>query len=349
MHTLSFGTATRDMSASRRIFRFLPRARASLSRIATRAGTISPSPLVFLAEIILAGVSYALALFLLAQERGMAWAMHALRSTIDLALLIRLGAAIAAKLYRRSLRYANVLDLLAIARAVLLSSILLGVFVCWRFPLLQVPVAVFLLDAAFLQLFWGGLHFGAGLRRIQRAARRKHGSRAIVVGAGDAGMTLLKELALDSASPCRPVAVVDDDSRKWGRALYGVPVLGGTTDLVRIAAETQADEILICIPSATHAQIHDILAASRRSDLPVRSLPSLAELLRGTEGVKVSRRDLRSPRIEDLLQRDEVCVDSHETRRIVGGKAVLLTGAGAGGQSAPSRHAAAAMTPVGAA
>ncbi len=141
-------------------------------------------------------------------------------------------------------------------------------------------------------------------------------------------MAVLKELALDAHSPCRPVAVVDDDTAKWGRTLYGVPIVGGTKDLAQIAASNHADEILICIPSATHPQMHDILDASRRSNLPVRSLPSLTELIRGTNRGTVSRRDLRSPRIEDLLQREKISIDVEETRLIVGGKTVLVSGAG---------------------
>lgn len=191
-------------------------------------------------------------------------------------------------------------------------------------------------------MFWGGLHFGPRMWRIQRAARRKHGKRVVIVGAGDAGMAVLKELALDSSSPSRPVAVVDDDPSKWGRTLYDVPVVGGTKDLAKIAADKKANEVLICVPSATRAQMHDILNASRRSNLPVRSLPSLSELIHRTGAGEVSRRDLRNPRIEDLLQREEIHVDAEETRRVVGGKTVLVTGAGGSIGSELCRQIAAA-------
>jgi FlaA1/EpsC-like NDP-sugar epimerase len=281
-----------------------------------------------LGELGLAATSYTLTLLLLAPLRGIAWAIEVLRWTLGLAVFSRLGASFGLRLYRRSLRYANALDLVSIAKAILLGSILLWVLIECLFRRLQVPGAVFVVDAAFLLLLWGALHFGPRVWRARRAATRKDGKRVVIVGAGDAGMTVLKELALDSASPCRPVAVVDDDQGKWGRSLYDVPVVGGTKDLAKIASDNAADEILICVPSATHAQMHDILGACRRSNLPVRSLPSLSELIDGTGAGKVSRRDLRNPRIEDLLQREEVCMDVGETRRIVGGRSVLVTGAG---------------------
>ena len=131
-----------------------------------------------------------------------------------------------------------------------------------------------------------------------------------------------------SDSSSRPVVLVDDDPQKWGRTCCGIPIAGGTRHLARIAAASEADEILICIPSATHRQMHDILEASRRSNVPVRSLPSLNELMRSPSRGSVSRRDLRSARIEDLLQRDEIAVDENETRKTVGGKVVLVSGAG---------------------
>jgi FlaA1/EpsC-like NDP-sugar epimerase len=86
----------------------------------------------------------------------------------------------------------------------------------------------------------------------------------------------------------------------------------------------RAEEILICIPSATPSQMKDILTVCRASRLPVRKLPSLTELA----DEKVSRCQLRSPKITDLLDRTEIRIDLQETRRIVGGKVVLVTGAG---------------------
>lgn len=150
----------------------------------------------------------------------------------------------------------------------------------------------------------------------------------MIVGAGDAGMRILKELALDSGSSCRPVAIVDDDATKWGRRRYEVPIVGGIGTLTQIVAETKAEEIFVCIPSATLLQLRGILDACRRANVPVRMLPSLAELTDRAHAEKVSHRDLRRPRIEDLLQREDLCVNAEETRKAVSGKVVLVTGAG---------------------
>ncbi len=138
-------------------------------------------------------------------------------------------------------------------------------------------------------------------------------------------MSLLKELALDPSSGCSPVAVVDEDPQKWGHTMYGVPVVsGGIARLTAEVAKTRAEEILICIPSASATQMREILRACREAAIPVRTLPSIAELVGGS----VLPRDLRNPRIEDLLQRREIRLDVEATRKVVGGKVVLVTGAG---------------------
>jgi FlaA1/EpsC-like NDP-sugar epimerase len=336
MHTLSFGQATRDKPGRIRD------ARGALPPIRWAADSIDASIFVLLGEGCLAAVSYVLAVLLVAEGRGTAWAIEVLRLTLGIAVVSRVGASFGWGLYRRSLRYASALDLIAIAKVVVLSGLLLWLLIEGLFYWLRIPYEVFTVDALALLILWAGLHLGPRVWMVRRAASRKNGKRVVIIGAGEAGTALLKELALDSTSSWRPVAVVDDDPKKWGRTLYDVPIVGGTRDLAKIAASKNADEVLISIPSASRGQMRDILNASRQANLPVRSLPSLAELIHGTDAGVVSRRDLRNPRIEDVLQRDEIRVDAEEARRVVGGKTVLVTGAGGSIGSELCRQIAAA-------
>jgi len=289
-------------------------------------------------ELGLAALSYTLAVYVFSEAHGTTWVADVLHNTLALLVLFRLAALVSARLYRRSLRHASVADLLAILKTVSVSSLIFWGFVSWQFPQLKVTAAVFAVDWAFLQLLWGGLHYGPRIVKTQQAVWRTDGKRVVIVGAGDAGIALLKDLALDSTSKCLPVAVVDDDPEKWGRTFCGVPIVGGIAGLANLAARLRAEEILICIPSATPAQIRAIFDAIRNTNIPVRTLPSLAELVDG----KVTRRDLRRPRIEDLLQREEIRVDMEATRKIVGGKVVMVTGAGGSIGSELCRQIAAA-------
>ncbi len=231
-------------------------------------------------------------------------------------------------LYRCSLRHANVLDVRPLAQAVTINAALFAAYLWLRGFDLRIGAFLVLLDALALLVAWAALHFAPRAWSAHRVSHRTSGIPAVVVGAGDAGLALVRQTVLDPTSPFRPVALADDDCQKWGRTLFGVPVLGPTRDLAKIASQARAEAILVCIPSATHAQMHEILNTCRQLNLPVRSLPSLSELIRCGPGNKISPRHLMAPRIEQLLQRDEFEVDSRETRKLIEGKTVLVTGAG---------------------
>lgn len=322
MQTLSLEEATRNIRANyRSSSRWWTQARASAVRN-FRPGAV------LAAEISAAVGACASSITLLSQYGAVAPE----RIRYPAALLISVAAALLATawtgLYRRSLRHANVLDVRPLVQGVLVSSTLLAGGL-WLSGLdTRTSVRLVCVDTVALLLAWGLLHFGSRAWSAHRASRRSNGIPAVVVGAGDAGLSLVRQAVLDHSSPFRPVALADDDFRKWGRTLFGVPVLGPTRDLARIASHTGAEAILVCIPSATHAQMHGILNTCRQLNLPVRSLPSLSELIRGATANKISARHLMTPRIEHLLQRDEFEIDSRETRRLIEGKTVLVTGAG---------------------
>jgi len=296
----------------------------SVSRVMARVWSAHRSPMVLGAELVLAAVAYGLAVFALSDARSETWPGEVLSSTLGLFVLCHFAGIYSTRLYNRSLRNASVPDFIAILSVASATTGVFWALAVWSFPRLKMPPALFAFDWTILLLMWGALHFGARIFHAQQTAWRKTGKRVIVVGAGDAGITLLKDLAQDPSGSCRVVALVDDNSEKWGRSICGVRIEGGTGDLARICAKSDAEEILICIPSATLSQMHSMLGACREIGIPVRTLPSLTELV----DQNVSRCDLRSPRIEDLLQREQIRLDVNETRAVVGGKVVLVTGAG---------------------
>jgi FlaA1/EpsC-like NDP-sugar epimerase len=296
------------------------------------------SAIVLAAELLLAAAGFIGATMLVAESRPELLTLRFLAAGLSLLLVSRLAGLSIVRLYRRSLRSASIPDLISIVAVATATSLANWVVVLRLFAGLKMPAALVILDWCFVVLLWGGLHFGARVVKAQRMIWRKSGKRVIVVGAGDAGITLIKALAQEQAGALRVVALVDDDPEKWRRSICGVLVAGGTGQLEHFAARYRAEEILICIPSATVAQIQHILSGCRRAGIPVKTLPSLTELAGG----KVSLRDLRSPRIEDLLQRERISLDVEETRGVVGGKIVLVTGAGGSIGSELSRQIAAA-------
>jgi len=273
--------------------------------------------------------SFVLAVFLLQDQRGSAWSREVLTYGFPCVLFSRLVGIFGARLEETSLRYPSYRDALRVIQGVFTGSILL--VLCMRVVSgMRLPAAVFVLDSALLLCVWMALHCGARLYDSARLfdslrlrPRRKE-KRAIVIGAGDAGASLVKELASDHTTASKPVALLDDDVNRQGRSIYGVPVMGGVNDLDAVAHHCHANEVLICVPSATPQQMSRILAVCRQANLPVRTLPTLAELIDG----QVSQRALRQLNIRDLLNRDEISHEPEEIQKIVGGKVVLITGAG---------------------
>jgi FlaA1/EpsC-like NDP-sugar epimerase len=295
-----------------------------VARIGAKLWSEHRSALVLSCESMLAVVSFLAAVFVVSETQEHGWATNAIRTTLVFLISFRVVALLSAKLYRRSLRYACIPDIISIAKIAFLSSLFFWTFVWWQFPELRLPAALFLFDWMFLQAMWGGFHFAMRIFRAQQTVQHKGRKRVLVVGAGNAGMTLLKELMTDPGSRCEPVAVVDDDTGKCDRSMYGVPVMSGTKNVARIAAEMRAQEIFVCIPSAAAGQMYEILASCRKSQLPVRTLPTLAELT----DEKFSGWQALSPTIAQLMEKQDVPIDLAETRRTVGGKVVLVTGAG---------------------
>lgn len=296
--------------------------------------------LVLLAELALATASYSASVFILRDGRH--WTAALWLPTLPIVLGFRFLGFFFGGLHKSSLRYAGLYDFTKIVETVSASSLVIFFFVRYfqisrGFP----PLGLFVLDWALLQFLLCGLHFGARIYRSQQAfirRRGKRGKRVVIVGAGDAGSSVLQELASDPEASCYPVAVLDDNRQTHGSRICGIPVVGGTKDLDRAVRMTGADEVLICVPSATRSEMNRILTVCCKSNVPVRTLPTLAEIIDG----RATPRDLRSVSIEDLLQRDELRPDPKEAAQVVGGKVVLVTGAGGSIGSELSRQVAAA-------
>src|SRR4051812_28483796 len=156
--------------------------------------------------------------------------------------------------------------------------------------------------------------------------RPRRGARSVlIVGAGEGGRLVLKEILRNPGLGLRPVGFVDDDPRKRGMRISGVRVHGGTGRLGRILDDIQAREGLVAIPSASGALRGKVVSACRDRGVPVRTLPTVFELLR-TGGRMV--RQVREVRVEDVLGRDPVRMEVERVGEYLAGRVVLVTGAG---------------------
>jgi FlaA1/EpsC-like NDP-sugar epimerase len=288
-------------------------------------------------EVALAGVSFLLTFSILAS--GQHWRLWPLIPPLLLVVPIRSVGLMLLGPFKSSLRHADVHELMEIVKAVTLSSVIIaGVLPRAGILRSDFSLAFFVLDWSLLILLLGGFHFEARLYRSELWTWRKPVRQVAIVGAGDAGMTLVRELVSDPSSRCRPVAIFDDDPKTHGTTICGIPVAGSVTDLSLLPREKRVEEVLICIPSATQSEMSRIVSICCRANFPVRTLPALAEILDGT----VSPRDLRALRVEDLLQREELRPDPQQIEEVVKHQVVLITGAGGSIGSELSRQIATA-------
>jgi FlaA1/EpsC-like NDP-sugar epimerase len=165
-----------------------------------------------------------------------------------------------------------------------------------------------------------------------RSFRASKGARdVLIVGGGEGGRLVVRELARNPQLGLRPVGFVDDDPRKQGfKDEYGLRVLGTTTseDLDRVLDDVEPDEVVIAIPSAPGTLRARVVAACRARGIPVRTTPTLFELLRDGSGRLEVTRQLREVRVEDILGREPVRMEVERVGAYLAEEVVLVTGAG---------------------
>ena len=165
-----------------------------------------------------------------------------------------------------------------------------------------------------------------------RAFRVAKGARdVLIVGGGDGGRLVARELARNPQLQMRPVGYVDDDPRKHRiKDEYGLKVLGTTSsdDLNRVLDEVEPDEVVIAIPSAPGTLRARVVAACRERGIPVRTTPTVFELLKDGSGQLKVTRQLREVQVEDILGREPVRMEVERVGAYLAGEVVMVTGAG---------------------
>ena len=235
------------------------------------------------------------------------------------------------ELYRGMWRYTSVRDFWHLAEAsaasMLLSLAIILVF--YRFQ--GFSRAVFLMDGALTFLLTGALRMA--IRSFFRLRNKlteedplAYGKsrRVLIIGAGDAGEKILREISDNRQLRYKVVGFVDDDPQKQNRTLHGIPVLGFVKNLARILDTEEIEEVLIAIPSATGEQMKRIVSICKESGVSYKTLPGIGELIDG----RVSIKALRDVSYQDLLGRPPVQLDISEIRNYIDGRTVLVTGCG---------------------
>ena len=227
-------------------------------------------------------------------------------------------------LYRGIWRYASVADLRRIFFAVLASTALITLtLLLFRFKSV-VPRSVLIIDPLLLMMVMGGSRLLYRLWKENLLVGDIHlrGEPVLVLGAGQAGISLAKELARSNA--WHQVGFLDDEAGNQGRSINGIKVLGKLDSLPRWAHRYGVKQIIIAMPSATHQVRKQIIDLANQSDIKALTVPSFDDLLSG----RVAISQLRPIELDDLLGRDPVHLDEAGLHELLADKVVLVTGAG---------------------
>ena len=231
-------------------------------------------------------------------------------------------------LHRKWWRYFQLPDMWPVVRAsVVASMILVAVFTLAKPYDYNLPRSVVVFDLLLTILLVGGARL---VRRTiaERPDKATRGARTrgvLIIGAGSGGQMVVRELKLNPDLRVRAIGFVDDDPGKRDMTAAGVKVLGSTGEITEILDREGPDEVVIAIPSAPGVLRAKVVAACRERDIPVRTLPTVFELLRG--GVQLTRQ-LREVRVEDVLGREPVVMELDRVGAYLEDKIVLVTGAG---------------------
>ena len=250
------------------------------------------------------------------------------KRTLLIVVAIKLVVFVLAGFYERWWRYVSIRDMWSAVRGVTIASLVSGLTVYFLSPVSQVrlPRSVAIMDCLLL------LGLVAGTRLLARSVIERpgtglvaRGKEVLVVGAGDAGQLVIRELQRNRKLGYTPIGLIDDDQRKKNLRVHGVRVLGTTHDLRHILRDNKPDEVLIALPSASGEVRQRIVTLTREGNVPVKTLPGLYELISGESELATQ---IRPVQVEDVLGREPVDVDLEASAAYVQKQTVLVTGAG---------------------
>ena len=258
---------------------------------------------------------------------------HTIWLVIPLKLLVLFGF----KLYKGMWRYTSINDLLNLIKATFVSStiIILAILYFHRFE--GYPRSVFIIDAVLTLFFIGGIRLFirlvhqmptsnfTSMPRFPFFQNTREGlKRLLIIGAGDAGEKILRELHGNPRLKYNAVGFVDDDPKKHRMQIHGVPVLGHIDQLSNLVKEVEVDELLIAIASTTRKEMRRIVDACEKTGLRFKTLPSMGELING----KLTVKSIRDVAYEDLMGREAVQLEVEKIGEYLKDKTILVTGAG---------------------
>lgn len=255
------------------------------------------------------------------------------RASFPVVVGLQLLAGVVFGFYQGWWRYVGITDVvrlvigLSTALVILVAGWYIGSYLGVDPRFTRSPRGVLLIDWAFALLTLFGIRVAIRLGRDRLRGGADFGDatrRVIIVGAGDAGETLARELEHRPQLGMKVVGFIDDQRAKWNSQIRGIRVFGPISETANLADELNATEALIAIPSASGKRLREIVTNLSAANLPFKTIPGIDHLVTG----KVQVTQLRPVNVEDLLRREPIALPGDPVRALFRGKRVLVTGAG---------------------
>ena len=230
------------------------------------------------------------------------------------------------KLYNSIWRFASFSELMRTIMATIITGVINTVGITLLFARMPVSYYIFSIGFQFLMLL--GVRFSYRFVLLERSKVKKERlgetKRVMLIGAGNAGQMILRDVQISQKANLQVCCIIDDNPNKWGRHVSGVPVVGGRESILSNVARFKIDRILVAVPSASEEDKRQILNICKESGCELKNLPGMFQLM--SEGVSLN--DMKDVAVEDLLGRDPIRVDMEQIYAQINGKTILVTGGG---------------------
>ncbi|MDD5355765.1 MAG: nucleoside-diphosphate sugar epimerase/dehydratase [Candidatus Omnitrophica bacterium] len=275
-------------------------------------------------QLFLVICAYILAFYLRLDFRIDSNYWQVIRKTLPILVFIKMAVLWYFGLYSGLWRYVSIDDLWRIVKAHVLALFCFIPAVAFFYTFAGFPRSIFILDSILSLCLLSGIRFVTRLLREKfRPAIGSKRKRAIIVGAGEAGVMVLREARNNPKANIKIIGFIDDDRSKNNLRIQGVYILGTRKDIASVVAKFGIDEVIIAIPSAKGEVIRSIISHCQMPNVRIRIVPGLQKILNGE--LEVKPRDVKP---EDLLGRETVNINEKEIKGYLSGKVVLVTGAG---------------------
>ncbi len=228
------------------------------------------------------------------------------------------------RLYNSIWRFASFSELNRILVASVVTTLFQVLGITFLFK--RMPISYYLVGAIAQMGFVTAIRFAYRFIKLQRGIRTQNAAthNVMVIGAGEAGRVVLREIKNAPEMSAKACCVIDDNSNKWGRFIEGVPVVGGRDSIMEMVEKYNINQIMVAIPSASAKARRDILNICKETRCELKSLPGIYQLANG----EVSLKKMKTVAVEELLGREPIKVSMGDIFAQIKGKVILVTGGG---------------------